>query len=412
MPLVAQCLDELGLGRQRPVLDELEDRRLALAAVHEASTLSIVRSACADLVGGDDERRRQAQHVRAGREDEEPLLAAGIDDRPDGTVELGAEQQPATPHRADAGERLEPRGELGAALAHRGQQLLVDRLDDGGRGCCRNRIAAEGGAVVAGHEAGRSPVAGEQGSNGQPISQALGERDQVRPDPELLEGEERARAAHPGLYLVDAEQGPDLERELGRRLREGGLERDHAALAEHGLEEEERRVARGRERGLEGFDVIRAGERDAGHERAEAFPLGRLAGGGERPERPSVEAALERHDPGSARRLARDLQRRLVRLGARVAEERLPALEPLREEGREAEHRLRPVQVRGMPEPVELLVGGGERSRRAMPEPDDRDPRHEVEVLTPRVVPDAAALPADDGDVGPRVRRQHGLARR
>ena len=43
--LVTERLDELRLGRQRPVLDETEDRPLALAAVHAASTPSIVASA-------------------------------------------------------------------------------------------------------------------------------------------------------------------------------------------------------------------------------------------------------------------------------------------------------------------------------------------------------------------------------
>ena len=48
--LVPERLDELGLGRERPVLDEPEDRGLSLAAVHAASTLSIVDERLSDLV--------------------------------------------------------------------------------------------------------------------------------------------------------------------------------------------------------------------------------------------------------------------------------------------------------------------------------------------------------------------------
>ena len=69
---------------------------------------------------------------------------------------------------------------------------------------------------------------------------------------------------------------PDLERELCGCLRKRGLEWDHAALAEHGLEQQQRGVAGRRKRGLERLDVVRAGERDPGHERPEALPLRRL----------------------------------------------------------------------------------------------------------------------------------------
>ena len=67
--------------------------------------------------------------------------------------------------------------------------------------------------------------------------------------------------------------------------------------------------------------------------------------------------------PGLAGRLARVLERRLDRLGAGVAEERLCAAEPVGQPLGERRHRLRPVEVGGVPEPVELLVRGGERRR-------------------------------------------------
>ena len=185
----------------------------------------------------------------------------------------------------------------------------------------------------------------------------------------------------PGLHLVDAEQRPDLEGELGRGLCELRLERDHAALAEHGLEQDQRRVRGGCERRLERLDVVRPGERDAGDERPEALPLRRLTRGRQGAERAAVEAAFERHDPRPAGCLARDLEGRLVRLGARVAEERPPAFESFCEQRGESQHRLRPVEVRRVPETVELLVRGGERRRSAVPETDDGDPGDEVEVL-------------------------------
>ena len=149
-----------------------------------------------------------------------------------------------------------------------------------------------------------------------------------------------------------------------------------------------------------------------GDERAESLPFRRLTGGREGAERAAVEAALERDDPRPAGRLAGDLERSLVRLGAGVAEERPATREALREQGGEPQHRLRPVEIRRVPEAVELLVGGRERRRREVPEADDGDPGHEVEVLAAGVVPDPAAVAAHDRDIGPRVGRQHRVAQR
>ena len=47
-----------------------------------------------------------------------------------------------------------------------------------------------------------------------------------------------------------------------------------------------------------------------------------------------------------------------------------------------------------------------------MAEPDDGDSRDEVEVPAARVVADAAAVSLDDGEVGPSVGRQDGVAQR
>ena len=90
----------------------------------------------------------------------------------------------------------------------------------------------------------------------------------------------------------------------------------------------------------------------------------------------------------------------------------LPALESLREKTGEPKHRLGPVEVRRVPEALELLPGGGERRGRAVAETDDGDPGDEVEVLAALVVPDAASVAADDGDVRPRVGRQDRVVQR
>ena len=58
-----------------------------------------------------------------------------------------------------------------------------------------------------------------------------------------------------------------------------------------------------------------------------------------------------------------------------------------------------------MPEAIELRVGGREWRGMPVAETDDGDARHEVELLVVGVVPDAAAVAADDRQIGPRVRR-------
>src|SRR5207342_3220990 len=107
--------------------------------------------------------------------------------------------------------------------------------------------------------------------------------------------------------------------------------------------------------------------------------------------RPSVEATLERDDPGLGGRLAGVFQRRLDRLRSRGAEERLRATEAFREQPRELFGRFRPVEVRRVPEPLELVTCGGKWRRVTVAERDDRDPASEVEVHATFVVPHAAA---------------------
>ena len=208
--------------------------------------------------------------------------------------------------------------------------------------------------------------------------------------PRLLEAEERAGAADAGLHLVEDEQRAELVGERARRLEELGRRRVHAALALDRLDQDRARVRPGG--GDERLDVVQRREGDAGDERPERLALRRLAGHRQRAHRAPVERALERDEPRPAGRLARVLERRLDRLGAGVAEERLRAAEAVGQPPGERCHRLRPVEVRRVPEPVELLVRGRERRRMAVAERDDGDAGDEVEVALARVGDEPGAL--------------------
>ena len=127
------------------------------------------------------------------------------------------------------------------------------------------------------------------------------------------------------------------------------------------------------------------------------------------PERAPVEATLQGDDARLPGRLACVLQRRLDGLRARVAEERLRSAEAGGELRGEPLRGLGPVQVRGVPEALELRLSRGERGGMAVTERHDGDPASEVEVLATLGVPDAAPLATDDGQVGARVRGQEPL---
>ena len=109
----------------------------------------------------------------------------------------------------------------------------------------------------------------------------------------------------------------------------------------------------------------------------------------------------------AAGRLARPLERGLDRLCARVAEERLRAAEAVGELRGELLHRLGPVEVRDVPEPVELRVRGRERRGVAVSEPDDGDAGEQVEVALAVGVDEPRAVARGERDVEPRVGRQH-----
>ncbi len=94
---------------------------------------------------------------------------------------------------------------------------------------------------------------------------------------------------------------------------------------------------------------------------------------------------------------------------AGVAEERLRAAEALGQPLGELRHRLGPVEVRDVPQPVELRVGCCERCGVSVPEADDGDPREEVQVTAAFRVDEPGAVAGDDRHVLAGVGRQDGL---
>jgi hypothetical protein len=138
----------------------------------------------------------------------------------------------------------QPPAEPGALLH---EALLAQLVQCREAGRHRELVRREGGAVRhrmrhrvedrfvhrAGHEERtRGDVASGEG---------LGQRDEVRLEPPVLEGEHPARAAEAGHHLVDAEERPVAAAEL-LGSREVAVRREVDALALHRLNEEERHV--------------------------------------------------------------------------------------------------------------------------------------------------------------------------
>ena len=158
-----------------------------------------------------------------------------------------------------------------------------------------------------------------------------------------------------------------------------------------------------------GIEAHAAGA-EAGHERRERGLLALLRRRRQRAVGPAVEAALGDDERPAGPRLARELERRLVGLGARVGEVDPPADRAGREALGQAGHRVRPEQVGDVDEP-RGLVGDRRHDRRvAVPDVADGDPAEEVEVLAPLGVPQPGALSAHELDVVAGVVAHHRVA--
>ena len=142
------------------------------------------------------------------------MLERGRDDR---SRRVGrarrASMSPRPRTSTTPGSAARPPGEPVADLSHVLEQLVGDRVADGagGRagdaGCRRTSRRASPAAKPAGRLVGD-----EQRADRQPVREPLGERDELRADARLLEGEERSGPADAALDLVEAEQRPDFAR--------------------------------------------------------------------------------------------------------------------------------------------------------------------------------------------------------
>jgi hypothetical protein len=210
-----------------------------------------------------------------------------------------------------------------------------------------------------------------------------------------------------------------LVAQVTQRVDELRRHRDEAALPLHRLEHDASDGVRrdilleeqleARQRVLDGDAAVRVRRRcavDVGRKRPEALLVDELRGHGHRQVRPPVEGAVEDDDPRSAGGGARDLDRVLDRLGARVDEQRLRfarARPELVEPPCNLDVRLvHPDHEALVQVAVDLLVDGAHHRLRVVAEVLAGDPTGEVEELPPVGVPDRCALRAGHDEIGRR----------
>ena len=365
-----------------------------------ASTASAAATSSAPIVSGGARRT----HVLAGRQHEQPFVAGCRDDVGGRGGRLGAEQEATSAHAFDSVQQLQGRRRAPrrAPERSRGARRRSRRRQRRPRlprpGCRRTSSRGRPGA-----KAPAAPSATSSAPMGRPLARPFAsatrsgrtpscskaKNEPVRPTPVCTSSKPRSGESSAAAATNSGSSGttPPSPRIGSRRIRPTSSSTE----------------------ATQRVDVVRRHEAHARDERRERLALRGLTGDRERAEGPAVEAALERDDARLARRLPCVLERRLHGLGAGVAEERLRSAEASRERRGELLRGLGAVQVRRVPEALELRLRRRERRRMAVPERDDRDPAAEVQVLAPVRVPDAAPVAAHDREVGPRIRRQEPL---
>ena len=195
-----------------------------------------------------------------------------------------------------APELPQPVGQPGRDLVDVAAEQRLDHVQGGQGGGAGDRVAAEGGAVVAALHGLGDLGPGDGGPDRVAGAERLGHGDHVGPDLVVLVGEEAAGAAHPGLDLVHHQQHPGPRGHLPDGPQVAGGRDPDPGLALDRLDQHGRRVrADGRGQGV---DVAEGHVGEAGGHGLERGVHGRLAGGGQGGQGAAVEAAEGGHDAG------------------------------------------------------------------------------------------------------------------
>ena len=341
------------------------------------------------IVSGGVSRRTVSPAVPTSR----PALEAGCGDRvrPDDRARRRAAGRGREP-RARPGAPRAPAASLLAVRRTDASRALVDRLDDRAGGRARDRVAAKGAGVVAGRETLGAPSATSSAPIGSPFASALREHERVRARRRAAPrrrscrcgrrrtAPRRRRAARRARRRARAPRRGTRASPGGSRPRPAPARSGSPAVSgptSRGERLDVVQVARSATAGASGSHGARLAGWPGRRRARRACGRGTSSRARRRPACPSPCAPTSA-PPRSPR--CRSCRRRPAR--RRSASESRPA---------RLLHRLGRVEVRRVPEQVELRVRGRERRRMAVAERDDGDPAEQVEVAASRRHPTSHA---------------------
>src|SRR5436309_2687433 len=356
----------------------------------------------------DHEGREEPDHARPAPDRDHAVLLEGLQHGGGLPAQLDADHEPEAPDLAHRG-RLEAPEFLEGAGSERLRSLpqlpADDDVDRGAPRRARERVPAERG-VVAPLERLLHRLRREGRADRHAAREGLREGQEVGLDAPPLDREEAARAAHPRLHLVEDEEGPRRVADLPRRGEVLGGRDVDAALPLDRLEDHRRGVAV--DRLPERVDVVVRDVDEPGDEGLERLPEVPPPRRAERAHRAAVEPAHRGDDLRPARGRAGELQRRLDRLGPRVAQEHPPQVPGCDGEEAPRERGLRVRAKRGA-DVDQLPRLGGDRldaSGVAVSQVPDAEVCAAVHVLGPSVVPQGRAKSPHERRGPPRGARE------
>ncbi len=229
--------------------------------------------------------------------------------------------------------------------------------------------------------------------------------------------EQLARTPNARLNLVEQEKQPLLVAQYAQCSQKLWSRGPNATLTLHRLNQESRRV--GTDRFAHGVEIAERHLIEPVDLWSKPVEMLLLTAGGDRRKRPPMERALERDDakplrpPVMRMEFPRDLDRTLIRLGARIAEEN--RVRKCRRDEALGQPLLprHLVQVGGMPDLSRLGRKCGDQMRVRMTQACDRNARTEIQEPSPvaAIGIDARAPLQSDGStrIGRQKRRNHGV---
>src|SRR5690349_14811106 len=187
------------------------------------------------------ERRQNSDRMVAGSQHQQTRFARATNDVPGWLANVQSPHESHAANRADAARSLADRVQLRpyplpCVLHVREQRRVSNSLQHMERDRRDERSTAEGRSVVAGIHRRGNTIVDQHRAHGQPTRDWLCECEQVGLDADLLIGEERARAPHSALNLIEDQRHLSLASESPQLTNESMVEDPHAALTLHWLE--------------------------------------------------------------------------------------------------------------------------------------------------------------------------------